>query len=201
MTTQNIFKALRNIDEKMILDAIHDEKVNKINMNLKKIVTLAACFILLIGLAIPLALHFIPEDEMTVDELYPFDSLVVGEYTEYENGTVTYDSKEGNSITFTITVNNENEYEHSLLINYYIETEENGKYSANHGQATDYHWLKMLVNGKETEYDYCFMRIPGTYQVTVDYSKLIEADGDAVICDFVLPSIAAFEVYRFEYRD
>ena len=45
------------------------------------------------------------------------------------------------------------------------------------------------------------MRIPGTYQVTVDYSKLIEADGDAVICDFVLPSIAAFEVYRFEYRD
>ena len=211
MTNRNLLDTFGDVSLDLIAEAAPDEgrKKRSIRAWVKWTAVAAASLALILSIGIPMGLHGVPE-QTTVDELYPFDSIRVGEsaafgleYSGGISGTVTYDSLDDSSFSVTVTVNESNEYEHDPYLNHYVELEINGQYVAEERESADaYPLLDVYVNGeRQDEYDFGFLREAGTYHVTVQFTRLLEAEGRAVLCDFVFPGLVAFEVYHFEEGD
>ena len=211
MKTPRIVNAVGHIDDDLV-SGTNRAKVVKKNAWLKW-GSIAACFALLLCIGIPLTLHLIPNGDIGDDHGgYPFETLEVGESMTYDNGTIIYDEHNGTSISFTINVTDPTEYvyrDYRLSKGYYIEYEENGKITAEHGYSTGVsEYFDITLNGEpinvitdeygKVDYDFTFMTTPGTYKVVIDYSKLFDADGDAAIVDFKISGIVAFNAKHFE---
>ena len=212
MTTKKFSNALGNIGESYVDEAATYTAKKKNNVWVKW-GSIAACFALLLCIGIPLTLHLIPSGDVGDDHGgYPFETLEVGESMTYDNGTISYDEHNGTSISFTIIVTDPTEYvyrEYRLSKGYYIEFEENGKITAEHGKSYYVNELfDITLNGEpinvitdeygNVDYDFTFMTTPGTYKIVIDYSKLFAADGDAAIVDFTISGIVAFNAKQFE---
>ena len=216
MTTKKFSNALGNIGESYIDEAVTYTVKKKNNVWLKW-GSIAACFALLLCIGVPLTLHLIPNEDIGDDHGgdtggYPFETLEVGESMTYDNGTISYDEHNETSISFTINVTDPTEYvyrDYRLSKGYYIEFEENGKFTANHGDSTGVsEYFDITLNGEpinvitdeygKVDYDFTFMTTPGTYKIVIDYSKLFAADGDAAIVDFKISGIVAFNAKQFE---
>ena len=211
MTTKKFSNALGNIGENYVDEAATYTAKKKNNVWLKW-GSIAACFALLLCIGIPLTLHLIPSGDIGDDHGgYPFETLEVGESMTYDNGTISYDEHNETSISFTINVTDPTEYvyrDYRLSKGYYIEFEENGKFTANHGDSTGVsEYFDITLNGEPinvitdefgVDYDFTFMTTPGTYKIVIDYSKLFAADGDAAIVNFKISGIVAFNAKQFE---
>ena len=211
MTTKKFSNALGNIGESYIDEAVTYTVKKKNNVWLKW-GSIAACFALLLCIGIPLTLHLIPSGDIGDDHGgYPFETLEVGESMTYDNGTISYDEHNETSISFTINVTDPTEYvyrDYRLSKGYYIEFEENGKFTANHGDSTGVsEYFDITLNGEPinvitdefgVDYDFTFMTTPGTYKIVIDYSKLFAADGNAAIVNFKISGIVAFNAKQFE---
>lgn len=213
MTTKKFSNALGNIGENYVDEAVNYTIKKKNNIWLKW-GAIAACFAFLLCIGIPLVFHLIPNGDIGDDHGgYPWEILKVGESMTYDNGTISYDEHNGTSISFTINVTDPTEYmyrEYLFSKAYWIEYEENGETTINHGYSNGVNELfSITVNGEPIEvidvygnlnwdYDFRFMIIPGTYKVTVDYSKLFEAEGNAAMLEFRISGIVEFDVYHFE---
>ena len=212
MTTKKFSNALGNIGESYVDEAATYTAKKKNNVWVKW-GSIAACFALLLCIGIPLTLHLIPNGDIGDDHGgYPFETLEVGESMTYDNGTISYDEHNATSISFTINVTDPTEYvyrEYRLSKGYYIEFEENGKITAEHGKSYYVNELfDITLNGEpinvitdeygNVDYDFTFMTTPGTYKIVIDYSKLFAADGDAAIVDFTISGIVAFNAKQFE---
>ena len=218
MKKKNISDALNNIDFDMVEDVYESTTAKKkSNKSLwLKWGSIAACFALLLCIGVPLTLHLIPNEDIGDDHGgdtggYPFETLEVGESMTYDNGTISYDEHNETSISFTINVTDPTEYvyrDYRLSKGYYIEFEENGKFTANHGDSTGVsEYFDITLNGEPinvttdefgVDYDFTFMTTPGTYKIVIDYSKLFAADGNAAIVDFKINGIVAFNAKQFE---
>ena len=216
MTTKKFSNALGNIGESYIDEAVTYTVKKKNNVWLKW-GSIAACFALLLCIGVPLTLHLIPNEDIGDDHGgdtggYPFETLEVGESMTYDNGTISYDEHNETSISFTINVTDPTEYvyrDYRLSKGYYIEFEENGKFTANHGDSTGVsEYFDITLNGEpinvitdefgNVDYDFTFMTTPGTYKIVIDYSKLFAADGNAAIVNFKISGIVAFNAKQFE---
>ena len=211
MTTKKFSNALGNIGENYVDEAATYTAKKKNNVWLKW-GSIAACFALLLCIGIPLTLHLIPSGDIGDDHGgYPFETLEVGESMTYDNGTISYDEHNETSISFTINVTDPTEYvyrDYRLSKGYYIEFEENGKFTANHGDSTGVsEYFDITLNGEPinvitdefgVDYDFTFMTTPGTYKIVIDYSKLFAADGNAAIVNFKISGIVAFNAKQFE---
>ena len=156
MTTKKFSNALGNIGESYIDEAVTYTVKKKNNVWLKW-GSIAACFALLLCIGVPLTLHLIPNEDIGDDHGgdtggYPFETLEVGESMTYDNGTISYDEHNETSISFTINVTDPTEYvyrDYRLSKGYYIEFEENGKFTANHGDSTGVsEYFDITLNGE-----------------------------------------------------
>lgn len=206
MKTPRIAKAMEYIDDDLVSGAVTYTRTKKKN-NWVKWGAIAACFALVLCICIPLSFHVDPND-VGVNDDHPFGYLNVGENKNYKHGFVTYDDKKDNSIIFTFTVNNANDTEYQLSKNYYIEYEENGNikksYQNSYG-TSDYFdiWvngekIQIVQMGEYLEYDFSFLKTPGTYQITVDYSNLFEDKGRGVLLNMNFWGIVEFDVSDYE---
>ena len=162
MTSRNILDAMGEIAPDMIAEAapgvVQRKRGNQTWVKWGAAVAACLCLVVAIGVAVSPRIYreyFHTGDQSIVDELYPFDSIRVGESAAFDSvygggisGIVTYDTLQDTSFSFTVTVNESNEYAHDLILNHYIEFEVNGEYVADKGERIPvYPLLDVYVNG------------------------------------------------------
>lgn len=196
MTNKNIFREMGGLDPDLIMKAAPAEKAKK--KSLKNVWVkwgaIAACFALMLSIGIPLGINLI--QDYTENDVYSFTSLKTGESVDFKSGSVSYDTLDEHSLTFTLVIDKAITAR-KLAMNAYVEYADGTVEFIDTEDERYYNLLDITVNGNSCSRNDMPMEI-GTYIITVDFSKLIEADGKLVLCDFVMVDIAGLDVYYYE---
>lgn len=188
MKKEELYEVLGDIREEYVSEA---HTIAKKKSPWAKWVAVAASFALVLCIGVPVLINSLSAGGGTSP--YPFDMLDVGESTAYKDGAVAFESLDEKSLSFTLTIENE---EDELNYQYSYELQINGWTSFDDG--TDEHigseaseLLRITVNGEPAAE---IPDTPGDYHITIDFSGIIAQDGNAHIADILMWGIASFNI-------
>lgn len=186
MKKEKLYEVLGDISEDYISEA---HTTAKKKSPWAKWVAVAASFALVLCIGVPVLLNAFSAGGGKSP--YPFDMLDVGESTTYQDGSVVFERLDENSLSFTLTIENE---ENELNYQYSYELQINGWTSFDDG--TDTHieseasaLLRITVNGEPADE---IPNTPGDYHITIDFSEIVAPDGKTHIADILMWGIASF---------